>query len=101
VTAAGDLPRAFALHQNVPNPFNPTTTIQYEVPTGGAEVSIRIYDATGRLVRTLVDERRPAGLHETAWDSRDGLGAQVSSGVYFYKMVSGGFSESKRMVLLK
>ena len=103
VTAVGDgtQPRAFALRQNVPNPFNPITTISYDVPAGGAHVSLRIYDTAGRLVRILVDEQRPAGSHDITWDGRNGAGSLVSSGVYFYKMVSGTFSESRRMVLLK
>lgn len=103
VTAVGDgkEPRAFALRQNVPNPFNPVTTISYDVPAGGAHVSLRIYDTAGRLVRTLVDEQRPAGTHGITWDGRNGAGSPVSSGVYFYKMTSGAFSESRRMVLLK
>jgi hypothetical protein len=94
-------PQAFALRQNVPNPFNPTTTITYDVPAGGAKVSIRVYDAAGRLVRALVEEQRPAGTHATTWDGRDQFGSQVSSGVYFYRMTAGSFVESRRMVLLK
>jgi hypothetical protein len=103
VTGVGDrgTPRALALGQNVPNPFNPTTSISYDVPAGGARVTLRIYDATGRLVRTLVDEQRPAGTHSVTWDGRNATGASVSSGVYFYQMVSGSFTESRRMVLLK
>lgn len=103
VTAVGDgtQPHAFALRQNVPNPFNPITTISYDVPAGGARVSLRIYDTAGRLVRTLVDEQRPAGTHNATWDGRNAAGSAVSSGVYFYRMVSGSFSESRRMVLLK
>jgi hypothetical protein len=94
-------PRTLALHPNVPNPFNPTTTISYDVPPGGANVTIRIYDASGRVVRTLVDDRRAAGTHDTVWDGRNDAGTTVSSGVYFYRMVAGSFSEARRMVLLK
>jgi hypothetical protein len=103
VTGVGDggKSRALALGQNVPNPFNPTTSISYDVPTGGTRVSLRVYDAAGRLVRTLVDEQRPAGSHVVTWDGRNAAGAAVSSGVYFYQMVSGSFTESRRMVLLK
>jgi FlgD Ig-like domain len=103
VTGVGDggMPRAPALGQNVPNPFNPTTTISYDVPAGGAQVTLRIYDATGGLVRTLVDEQRPAGTHAVTWDGRNAAGAPVSSGVYFYQMTSGSFAQSRRMVLLK
>ena len=101
VTAVGGAPRTFGLHQNVPNPFNPATTIAYDVPGGGADVSIRIYDVTGRVVRTLVDEHRPAGTHEVGWDGRNDAGVSVASGVYLYRMVAGRFVEAKRMVLLK
>jgi len=101
VTAVGDAPARAALNQNVPNPFNPTTTITYDVPAEGVKISLKIYDATGRLVRTLVDESRSAGSHDVTWDGRDGFGAPVASGVYFYKMIAGTFVETRRMVLLK
>jgi hypothetical protein len=102
-TAVGDspLPRAFALRQSVPNPFNPTTTISYDVPAGGAHVTIRIYDVSGRVVRTLVDDRRSAGAHEVTWDGRNSAGNAVSTGVYLYRMVAGSFVQARRMVLLK
>jgi hypothetical protein len=103
LTGVGDgaAPRSFALHQNTPNPFNPNTTITYDVPDGGVVVTIRVYDAAGRLVRTLVDGPRAAGTHATTWDGRNQSGHAVSSGVYFYKMTAGSFVESRRMVLLK
>ena len=101
VTAAGDTPRGFALHQNIPNPFNPVTTINYEVAAGGADVTLAVYDVAGRLVRMLLDEHQAAGSHDVVWDGRDDAGTAVSSGVYFYRMSSGAFTDSKRMVLLK
>jgi len=101
VTAVGNGPAMPALHQNVPNPFNPTTTIAYDVPSAGARVSIRVYDTAGRLVRTLVDRQEAAGAHDVTWDGRDEFGSAVASGVYFYKMTAGSFVESRRMVLLK
>jgi FlgD Ig-like domain len=101
VTGVHETPMALALHQNVPNPFNPTTAITYDVPAGGASVTIRIYDATGRLVRTLVDGPNPAGTHSVSWDGRNSAGGAVSSGVYFYRMTAGSFTASRRMVLLK
>lgn len=100
-SGVGASPRTFALHQNVPNPFNPATIIAYDVPAGGAKVSIRVYDAAGRLVRSLVEGQRPEGSYTTNWDGRDQSGSAVSSGVYFYKMTAGSFVESRRMVLLK
>ncbi len=101
LTGVDDAPRDFVLSQNVPNPFNPSTTINYQVPNGGADVSIRIYDVAGRLVRTLVDEHRPAGTHAVAWDGRNQAGTRVASGVYIYRMTAGSFSDARRMVLLK
>ncbi|HKW13104.1 MAG TPA: FlgD immunoglobulin-like domain containing protein [Candidatus Krumholzibacteria bacterium] len=89
-----------ALSQNVPNPFNPVTTISYTLPAGN-HVSLSIYDASGRLVRTLVDEVKPSGSHQVTWNGMDNTHAPVSSGVYFYRLQAGAFSETKKMVLLK
>ena len=95
-------PRALinSLSQNYPNPFNPATTIAFSLAEKG-HVAINVYDVGGRLVRTLANEARDAGSHTVSWDGRDGNGAPVSSGVYFYKLVSGRFSQTKKMVLLK
>jgi hypothetical protein len=93
-------PEAVYLAQNVPNPFNPTTVISYGLASGGA-VSLRVYDVSGALVRVLVDGALPAGHHEAAWDSRDGTGEVVASGVYFYRLEAGDFVETRKMVLLK
>lgn len=89
-----------ALDQNRPNPFNPTTMIRFVTPER-AHVSLVVYDAAGRRVRTLLDERRDIGTHEVHWDGRDDLGAAQSSGVYFYRLQSGAHVESRKMVLLK
>jgi len=103
VTAVKDpaVPAQLTLHQNRPNPFNPTTTIDYEVPAGAGRVTLRVYDVSGRLVRTLVDSRQPAGPATATWDGRDNDGAPASSGVYFYKLSAGEVRETRRMVLLK
>jgi hypothetical protein len=102
VTGAGDpvLPDAFALGQNVPNPFNPTTTIRYHVPAGGA-VTLRVYDVSGRLVRTLVDGHQTPGSKSVIWNGADDRGHGVSSGVYFYRMEAPGFSKTRKMLLLQ
>jgi hypothetical protein len=103
-TAVGpgdDLPQRFALGANVPNPFNPTTAVPYDVPAGGGHVSIRIYDVAGRLVKTLVDARRPAGRHRVVWDGRNQAGDPAASGVYFTQMRADGFVQNRKMVLLK
>ncbi|MDH3216079.1 MAG: hypothetical protein OEN01_07280 [Candidatus Krumholzibacteria bacterium] len=100
VGGTGGLKR-FALYPSVPNPFNPTTLIRYDVPAGGGEVSIKVYRVDGGLVRTLLDAIETGGAKSVAWDGRDDSGARVASGVYFYRMSAGGFSQTKRMVLLK
>ncbi len=101
-TDVGDRgPAQFALHPCVPNPFNPSTTIRYDVPNGGARVSIAVFDVTGRRVRSLVDGAQPAGQQSVTWDGRDDGGTTVASGVYFYRMTAGSFAQTRKMVLLK
>ncbi len=95
------IPNRFALRANVPNPFNPATTITYDVPAAGGHVNIAIFDVAGRRVRTLVDEQRPAGVFSVQWNGDDDRGQRVASGVYFYRMRAGSFVETKKMVLLK
>jgi hypothetical protein len=101
VTGVGDTPASFALHANVPNPFNPLTTIRYDVPGGGADVNISIYDVSGQLIRSLVNEHRGAGTWSVQWNGDDDRGQSVASGVYFYRMRAGEFVETKKMMLLK
>jgi FlgD Ig-like domain len=88
------------LGQNQPNPFNPTTTIQFVLPSRGP-VRLAVYSAAGQLVRTLVDDVRAPGQHDVVWDGRDDHGAVVGSGVYFYRLTAGKWAETKKMVLLK
>ncbi len=95
------IPAQFALHPCAPNPFNPNTTIRYDVPSNGARVAITIFDVAGRRVRALVDGARPAGQQRVSWDGRDDAGRTVASGVYFYRMSSGSFTQTRKMVLLK
>ena len=94
-------PTSHALHQNVPNPFNPTTTIHYDVATGGGNVSLKIFDVRGRLVRTLVDGNEGAGRQSAIWDGRDNAGNAVATGAYFYRLTAPGYQETRKMVLLK
>ena len=75
--------------RNHPNPFNPVTTITYTMPRAG-HLSVKVFDLRGALVRTLVDEVRPAGEGQAVWDGRDAQGAQAASGVYFYEARTGG-----------
>lgn len=100
-TAVGGTPQVFALRQNIPNPFNPLTTIRYDVPRGGAGVSLVIYDLAGRRVRELVHERRAAGAWSVQWNGEDERGTRVASGIYFYRMRAGTFVATRKMVLLK
>ena len=96
------LPRVFSLSQNSPNPFNPSTTISYEVPERApVQVTVRVYNLRGQLVRTLVEDVREAGTYTVFWDGTDTNGRQVSSGVYLYRMRAGDFVQTRKMVLLK
>ena len=95
------LSQSVVLHNNVPNPFNPTTVIAFELPDA-ATVSLDIYDVSGRRVQTLVGSRSyPAGTHQALWDGRNTVGQSVASGVYLYRLRAGRFVQTKRMVLMK
>jgi hypothetical protein len=91
----------FRLGQNAPNPFNPSTTIYYDVPDGGGTVTMSIYDVSGRLVRTLIDGYRPGGAGSVVWNGLNDHGQPLASGIYFYRMSAPGFIEMKKMVLLR
>lgn len=95
VEAAGGLPGEFRLSQNYPNPFNPATQIGYAVPER-SRVSLRVYDVLGKEVATLFDGVRPAGEYVAEFN-----GKGLSSGIYFYRLVSGRFVETKKLVLMK
>jgi hypothetical protein len=90
----------FALEQNHPNPFNPKTTIQYQLPHSG-DVSLHVYDVRGRLVRTLVEGFQPAGRLAVDWDGTDARGARVASGTYVYRLQAGEFQDQRKMTLVK
>ncbi|OQY29649.1 MAG: hypothetical protein B6244_02995 [Candidatus Cloacimonetes bacterium 4572_55] len=94
------LPTEFALNQNYPNPFNPMTTILYQLPKA-EHVNLRVYNAAGQLVRTLVNENKDAGFYDIQWDGKNDRNATVSSGVYFYQITAGSFDTTKKMMLLK
>lgn len=89
-----------SLDQNVPNPFNPETSIPFSLSREG-RVTLRIYDASGRFVATLLDENRGAGEHVARWDGRDARGRASSSGVYFVRLESNGATQTRKLVLLK
>jgi hypothetical protein len=88
------------LAQNYPNPFNPQTTIAFSLAQR-ANVHLAIYDVNGALVRTLANEARSAGAYTLDWNGHDDSGRAVASGVYFYKLNAGVFTQTKKMVLLK
>ena len=85
---------------NVPNPFNPSTSIGYEVAVRGP-VTLRVFGADGRLVRTLVDQLHASGTYEVTWDGTDYSGRFVATGPYFYRLTAQGYVETRRMLLLK
>jgi parallel beta-helix repeat protein len=89
------------LSYNFPNPFNPTTAIQYRVPSPGGRVRLSVYDLSGRTVRTLVDAYRSGGEHLAVWRGLDDHGREVGSGVYFYRLEVGDTSIERNMVMLK
>ena len=89
------LPTKFSLSQNYPNPFNPSTTIKFALPQA-TKVSLRIYDAVGREVATLVNKEMNAGVHSVKWNA-----SKMASGVYFYRLQAGSFVQTKKLMLLK
>ena len=91
----GRLPRVYALSQNYPNPFNPTTMIEFDLPRR-SNVSIVVFDVLGRQVERLVHDVRDAGRHSISFDA-----SQVSSGVYFYRLVADGLVQTKKMIVQK
>jgi subtilisin-like proprotein convertase family protein len=102
VTATPDLvPTSFSLAQNAPNPFNPATTIAFEVPADAGVVTLSIFDVSGRKVRTLAQESLAPGRYQRVWQGRDDTGRQVSSGVYFYRLTGSGFTETRKMVVIQ
>jgi hypothetical protein len=92
--------RATLLHQNVPNPFNPRSVIAFELAEPGP-VELVVYDAAGRMVRTLVQADRPAGSHRVEWDGRDEDARLVASGLYHYTLRTDQGSWTRRMALLR
>ncbi|MBE0565189.1 MAG: proprotein convertase P-domain-containing protein [Krumholzibacteria bacterium] len=94
------VPQVFALHGNHPNPFNPTTTIRFDLPRPG-HVRLDVFDVAGRLVRTLVDEYREGAVHAETWDGTDNSGRRAASGVYYCRVVADGNAATAKMLLLK
>ncbi len=97
---SNQLPTAFNLYNNYPNPFNPTTQIRYDLPED-ARVSITIYDLMGRSIKSLVHSNQTAGYRSVRWDATSDMGEGVSAGMYIYTIQAGEFRQTKKMVLLK
>jgi hypothetical protein len=94
------IPSQYILYQNHPNPFNPVTTLRYDLPED-AMVSITIYDMMGRIVSNLVSSQQNAGYKSIQWDATNNTGQPVSAGLYLYTIQAGEFRQTKKMVLLK
>ena len=96
----GFIPDRYALHQNYPNPFNPTTTIAYDLSQAG-QTRVSVLNLLGQEVAILTDGYLDAGQYRIIWNGRDGAGSPVNSGVYFYRVESSNFADTKKMILLK
>lgn len=94
------VPENFELFPAYPNPFNPTTTLRYDLPEA-TKVIIMIYDLMGRDIKTLVNHQQKAGYKSVVWDATNDLGEPVSAGIYLYRISAGDFHQTKKMVLLK
>ena len=88
------------MKSNYPNPFNPVTTIYYSVKEKST-IKIEIYNLRGQIVKSLVNETREAGSHNVVWNGLDNADKPVSSGIYLYKMKSGNYVSSKKMILMR
>jgi len=95
-----DIPIHYSLEQNYPNPFNPNTTIQYQLPHL-SHVEIKVYNFLGQLVKTLVNEKRTAGIHQIQWDGRNEKGEPVASGSYLYRLTTDSYIQTHKMILLR
>jgi flagellar hook assembly protein FlgD len=95
ITEENLIPKEFDLKQNYPNPFNPSTTIEYTIPEN-SRVTLKIYDILGKEVATLVNKEQNTGTYIVVWNAQS-----VSSGIYFYRINAGNYTDTKRMILEK
>jgi flagellar hook assembly protein FlgD len=100
VTTSIGPPATFALHTNFPNPFNPATTISFDVPMT-ATIDLQVFDLNGHLVRTLLHEEREPGRHRLVWDGKNANGEGSASGIYLVRLKSGDFVKTIRATLMK
>ena len=96
----GGFPSTFSLRQNYPNPFNPTTSIRYGL-SEDSHVTLTIYNMLGQPIATLVNEQQSAGYREVVWNGTNDAGETIVSGIYIYRLATGKYTATRRMVLLK
>lgn len=100
-----NIPDKYSLSQNYPNPFNPTTNIRYTIPSNVkgemSDVKLVVFDILGKEIATLVNEKQDAGTYEATFDARHGGSSRLTSGIYFYRLTAGDFSETKKMLMIK
>ena len=94
------IPLEYALHENYPNPFNPTTTLRFDLPEV-SDITLTIYNMLGQRVKTFNMQGTPAGYHSITWDATNDLNQQVGAGVYLYQLQTKDFVKTRKMVLLK
>ena len=95
-----ELPTTYELVQNHPNPFNPITTINFSIPEQSM-VTMKIFDLSGRLVETLINNQMSVGHHSVNWDGKDSYGNEVSAGIYIYTLEGNNIYMSRKMILMK
>ena len=95
-----EIPRVYSVSPNYPNPFNPTTTIRYQLPAE-SKAELVIYDLLGSKVKTLLSEKKNAGSYEVQWDGTNDVGVPVTSGVYVYRFTAGSYRLVRKMILVK
>lgn len=96
----GVAPSGYRLADNYPNPFNPETTIEYEIPISGS-IRLEIYNMLGQKIKTLIDQNQMAGVHRAIWNGKNEFGEAVASGIYLYRIQSNNFTATKRMLLIR
>ncbi len=99
-TISYEVPERFELTQNYPNPFNPTTRFKFSLPKE-TDVTIVVFDIMGKVIKVLAKDKYNAGKYEVDWNGTNSMNSQVASGVYFYKIVAGGYTDVKKMIMLK
>ncbi|MBI2429919.1 MAG: T9SS type A sorting domain-containing protein, partial [Ignavibacteriales bacterium] len=100
IASGGSIPTDYSLGQNFPNPFNPATTIRYNLPHSG-QVTLEVFNIVGQKVATIVDQVQSAGEWSVRWNGEDASGKLVSTGLYLYRLTAGSYVSTKKMMLIK